>query len=212
MDFNTVTEVGTILREANQINAEVDIEERVDQANETLLDCMVVSSASRILAKCIDTLDVFTAGYEANEFASKIVSYIKTGEEDPDCLDYSVLLHEARKVIPEVAQYKYIFGTYDLNNLPQPKQKAERQKVVKEQLTKKAPEKVVNVDNEEDSIEKITKKLNEVLKEASAKNGGRPINYYDYVVDTSSFAATIENMFFCSFLVRNGKARIDLGL
>lgn len=190
----------------------MNIEERVDQATETLLDSMVVSSASKILSKCIDHIDVFTAGYEANEFASKIVRYIKTVEEESDYLDYSVLLPEARKVIPEVVQYNYIYGTYDLNNLPQPKQKVERKKMVVEKLTKKAPEKVVNVDNEEDSIEKITKKLDEVLKEASAKNGGRPINYYDYVVDTSSFAATIENMFFCSFLIRNGKARINLGL
>lgn len=52
-------------------------------------------------------------------------------------------------MIPKVPEYIYVYGTYDLSNLPQPKQKKERQKVAKETVQKKEPEKVTNLDEGE---------------------------------------------------------------
>lgn len=72
--MNTVNEIGEVLKEANSLDTEWKIDERVEHADETLLDCLVLSSASSILKKCIEAVDVFTSTYEQTEFSKKIVS------------------------------------------------------------------------------------------------------------------------------------------
>lgn len=74
MGFNTVNEIGEVLKEANSLDTECKIDERVEYADETLLDCLVLSSASSILKKCIEAVDVVTSTYEQSEFCNKIVS------------------------------------------------------------------------------------------------------------------------------------------
>lgn len=120
------------------------------------------------------------------------------------------LLDDARTIIPQVHSYSYVYGTYDLNKIPQPKQKVERQKAQREQLQKKEPEKVTSVDKEEEGIEEIVKVLHDVLTIKYTENNQQPINYYDYIMDMD-FANTVENLFYFSFLVRDGRAQIDLG-
>lgn len=92
-----------------------------------------------------------------------------------------------------------------------PKQKKERVKSQKENLQKKKPEKVARVEKEDDSIEEIVRLLYSVLVECYDRHNEEPINYYDYIIDTDSYSKTIENMFYCSFLIRDGKAHIDIG-
>lgn len=72
--LSTVNELGDVIREANRLDIEWNIEERVEHTDETLLDCLVLSSASSLLKKCIETVDVFTSTYDQSEFSNKIVS------------------------------------------------------------------------------------------------------------------------------------------
>lgn len=120
-------------------------------------------------------------------------------------------MEDARNIIPQVPDYNYVYGTYDLNKVPEPKPKKERAKVVKEKLQKKEPERITNLEKEEKGIEEIVNVLYNVLNEKYIENGEEPVNYYDYVIDTDSFANTVENMFYFAFLIRDGKARLDLG-
>ncbi|KAL1492027.1 hypothetical protein ABEB36_012531 [Hypothenemus hampei] len=211
VNLNTASAVGDILREANALNIEVKFEERIENTDETLLDSMVVSSASGILRKCVAAVDVHSITYDPTEFAQNLVSFINEDFTDPENINLALLLHEARQVIPQVPSYHFVYGAYDLNKLPQPKQKKERVKRVKEKLEKKEPEKVVTLNKEEEGIDEIVKFLYEVLEEAYKNNNQRPINYYDYVIDSSSYANTIENIFYFSFLIRDGKASLDIG-
>lgn len=59
-------------------------------------------------------------------------------------------------------------------------------------------------------IEEIVKFQYDVLMEKFMENRQKPINYYDYIIDTDDFANTIENMFYFSFLIRDGRAEVDL--
>lgn len=62
------------MKEANQLDDEYPIEERgTDKVDQTLMDATVLSSASSILVKCIEAVDIGNSVYEPNEFANKIV-------------------------------------------------------------------------------------------------------------------------------------------
>ncbi|XP_030761909.1 EP300-interacting inhibitor of differentiation 3-like [Sitophilus oryzae] len=211
LGIQTVSDIGDILSQANILNSEVDIEERVGNADETLLDCLVVSSASGILMKWIEAVDVFAATYDSTEFVGKIISHVKQDDNDGmKAEDILKLLDHAREIIPNVPKYNSIYGSYNLDNLPERKEKVKKQRAPKERLEKKEPEKIVNLDKEEEGIEEIVKFLFEVLVEAYSKNNESPVNYYDYIIDTDSYSKTIENMFYFAFLVRDGKAHFDL--
>lgn len=75
--LQTVNELGKVLLEVNSLHSEWNIDDRVEHADETLLDCLVLSSSSTILKKCIEAVDVFTSTYEQSEFTNKIVSKTK---------------------------------------------------------------------------------------------------------------------------------------
>ncbi|KAH1028201.1 non-structural maintenance of chromosomes element 4 homolog A [Dendroctonus ponderosae] len=207
MGLETAQEIGDILQQANALNEEVRIEDRVQNADETLLDFKVISSASEIMKKCIHSVDVFTATYEPAEFALKLTQYMNEESEEPDLC---TLMSLARLIVPEVPLERHLYGAYDLANVPQPKQKERSQRAPTEKMARKAPEKVVSVDQEEAHIQKIVESMNSVLNEAYKCNHQRPINYYDYIIDTESYATTIENMFYFGFLIRDGKASLDL--
>lgn len=113
-------------------------------------------------------------------------------------------------MIPVVPKHVYVYGSYDVNSQPQAKPRKERQKVIKEKFQKKEPEKVTSLNKDEESIEEIVKIQYEVLMEKYNANGQESIKYYDYIIDTDDFANTVENMFYFSFLIRDGRAKIDL--
>jgi hypothetical protein len=207
--LETVKEIGDIIKQVNTIEVEHNISERYQHPDETLLDSMVLSSASNVLVKCIESVDVNTSTYVSSEFADRIISFCKDGQFEAESL--IKLLSDAQHIVPQVPEYNYVYGTYDLQNLPKPKQRKERQKQGKEKFERKEPEKVTNLEKVEKGIDEIVKVLYDVLTEYYEKNNEEPIKYYDYVIDTSSFSNTVENMFYCSFLVRDGRAHIDLG-
>lgn len=136
------------------------------------------------------------------------MNYCATNVEN---LDFTKLLPFAQKIIPELPKYSSIYGSYDMNNLPAPKPRKERQKTQREVLQRKAPEKVTSLEKEEQGIEEIVTVLFDVLSECYKRNGDQSIKYYEYVIDTESFSNTVENMFYCSFLIRDGRAHLDLG-
>lgn len=208
LGLETVKEIGDIIKQVNTIEVEHNISERYQHPDETLLDSMVLSSASNVLVKCIESVDVNTSTYVSSEFADKIISFCKDGEFEAESL--IKLLSDAQHIVPQIPEYNYVYGTYDLQNLPKPKQRKERQKQGKEKFERKEPEKVTNLEKVEKGIDEIVKVLYDVLTEYYEKNNEEPIKYYDYVIDTSSFSNTVENMFYCSFLVRDGRAHIDL--
>ncbi|VEN56784.1 unnamed protein product [Callosobruchus maculatus] len=212
--LGAATELRGVVQEANALDSECSIDNRIEHSDETLLDCLVISSASGLLKKCVESVDVFVDTYEQIEFANNIQAYIKSDDNDEiQDDDILKLIDDARTVIPRIPAYNFIYGSYNLEQIPQPKPKKQKEiipKRNKQAPQKKEPERIQNVEKEEEGIEEIVKLLYDVLSTKCSQNDGQPIKYYDYIIDTDSFAATLENMFYFAFLIRDGKAGIDL--
>lgn len=112
-------------------------------------------------------------------------------------------------------RYGFLYGSFDPTTLPEPKQRKERKtrtQETKEKLKKKTPENVTNAKDDGQNADEIVSHQKKVLEEEFVNNGYRPINYYQFVIDTDSFSATVENMFYFSFLIANGTAALYIGL
>lgn len=116
----------------------------------------------------------------------------------------------ANGIISQIPIYSFVFGAFDPTQLPVPKIKVQHKREQQEKLQKKCLENVPTV-NKEQGIDETVNFLLKVLKQEFANNANQPINYYSFVVDADSFANTVENMFHCSFLMRNGTAAMDIG-
>lgn len=127
-------------------------------------------------------------------------------------MDFVKLIYDARKIVRQVPVYQCLYGSFDETTLPEVVQRKQRKPVQVQQKSQlKKLENVVATDKDEQNIDEIISFLQNVLQEEFVKNNSEPINYYKYIVDSDSFAATVENMFYFSFLIRNGKAAMDTG-
>lgn len=206
-------ELGEILQEVNALDQDWHIEDNVNKIEDTLTDSQVLSTASAILVKCIKAVQTADSTYEATEFAEKIRNSIGNREEEINQkTDWFKLLEDARHIVLEIPQYAFTYGTFDITKVPEPKVKKQKTRDAPEQLVKKRLENIVSVEKEEAGINEIVAFLQKVLQSEYIKNNRQPINYYKYVIDTSSFATTVENMFYCSFLIRNGTAAMAVGM
>ncbi|KAI4458779.1 hypothetical protein MML48_7g00006978 [Holotrichia oblita] len=192
--LQTIKKVKNILSEANLLNDQCDIHERVTCPEEILLDSFLISQASDVLVKCTKAVNIFAANYEPLNFAEKIIDTIKT-DETIEQMDFIKLLNDARCVIPNVIEYNFLYGTYDFTTVPQPKQKKEPV--------------AANAKNDDENNDSVVF-LNKVLQNEYVKNNNNPLKYYDFVIDSKSYSATVENMFYCSFLIRDGKAELQI--
>lgn len=73
MGLNTIDELGEVLHKIKNLDSQTDIEQKVQFSEEIFLDCLVLSSTSNILKKCVKAVDVFTTTYDNRLFAERIV-------------------------------------------------------------------------------------------------------------------------------------------
>ncbi|KAA0202118.1 hypothetical protein HAZT_HAZT001951 [Hyalella azteca] len=66
---------------------------------------------------------------------------------------------------------------------------------------------VAFVQSEEMQTEEVSRIFG-ILKRRFRENGNRPLCFFSFIINPHSFVATIENVFHCSFLLRDGHALI----
>ncbi|KRT80220.1 hypothetical protein AMK59_8065, partial [Oryctes borbonicus] len=207
VSIHAIKKIKAVVSEANLLNDQCDIRERLIFPEEILLDSLVLSEASDLLVKCTKAVDALVS-YEPLDFAAKIADSIKTGETIEQ-LDFVKLLDDAREIIPNVIECSFLYGTYDFTKLREPKEKKEKVKQTQVQANKKELIAVRNIAKDGENDDSVVF-LHKILQTEYTKNNNNPLKYYDFVIDTNSYPATIENMFHLSFLIRDGKAKLEI--
>lgn len=86
-------------------------------------------------------------------------------------------------------------------------QRQTRQPKVRVEAT--VPKEIKDLLDEEESTTKDVSFIYKFLREQCLANGR--LHYFGFLVDPNSFAHTVENMFHCSFLIKDGRAGVMMG-
>lgn len=210
--LNAVIEVNQVLQGLDVLEKTYSVHKRLENSDETILDVKLLNSASSVVNKALDSVTSFQSNvYDPREFAEKIISKCNENEDDFHESSLLNLLEDAKTIYHKVPIFASLYGTYTLNKeqiIKKSKPRIEKQS--QKTVVKKTLLKVKNVKEDEQSIDDIVDFLLEVLKLNYEKNNNQPILYYRYVIDTDDFGKTVENIFYTSFLIRDGKAKLNL--
>ncbi len=115
-----------------------------------------------------------------------------------------------KAVMPLVA----VVGTFDRDAVIIPKVKKPRQPirrmVVEEQQdnANDDPENNMQLVQQNSGAENLAKEMNKILKTVYRQKP-EPVNIFEFVMDRTSFPRTVENIFYLSFLVKDGHVSLN---
>lgn len=114
--------------------------------------------------------------------------------------------------ILQAETFHFIFGSFKPESST-PKPRLENQKKVhKIEENGDMPKKLRKLDlnSNHEATEKEVERILGLLQTYFRKYPDTPVSYFEFVIDPNSFSRTVENIFYVSFIIRDGFARIRL--
>ncbi|KAI4891593.1 hypothetical protein NFI96_020983 [Prochilodus magdalenae] len=207
-----------VLEEANKLFA------NVRQAREAALDAQLLVLATDLGREKASQLHAEGSSFDPSTFAEHLLSFMGLNrlEEDEDDQDgylggylppdaWQRLSKRAEYCFRTAPSFHYMLGSF-LAEPPPPRQRVERQrKAPSKEAKRMMPTQLKKMEeSHQEATEKEVERILGCLQRYYSDDPQSPISYYEFVVDPTSFARTVENIFHTSFLIRDGLARIYL--
>ncbi|XP_064446769.1 EP300-interacting inhibitor of differentiation 3 [Mirounga angustirostris] len=118
---------------------------------------------------------------------------------------------EATSWILQAETFHFIFGSFKSKPAPKPRLEHHK-KAHKMEENGDMPTKLRKLDmsNNQEATEKEVERILGLLQTYFLKYPDTPVSYFEFVIDPNSFSRTVENIFYVSFIIRDGFARIRL--
>ncbi|XP_065170243.1 uncharacterized protein [Atheta coriaria] len=177
------------------------------------MDANIYNIATHVAYKCIQKVNYTQHTFNSDEFVDKLTSFLSNGQPDEYSIDHLDVIGEhvmLDKFMPCLTSFSSIYG--GLTHRPEPPPKVRKQKETNSQkAVKKHLIKVVDLENENDKkSEDILRFYMKALNDEYKKNDNMPVDYYKFVIDTEDFGLTVENIFYTSFILNDGKIKLTL--
>lgn len=187
----------------------------VTQTREAAMDSSTIAQIAMLgkqKAQALKT-DMFT--FNASDFAEKLLVYndCKRGEDVPN-EKWKSMGELVRKYYKKAPSYSCMLGTFERTEyVGKEKIARQRTQVDKEELAKQKT-KVKELKEVEKTNEETTAKMTEhvyiLLKKFYESYDKEPVDFFEFTVDPKSFGRSVENIFYLSFLVREGLCKVFL--
>ncbi|XP_065219484.1 non-structural maintenance of chromosomes element 4 homolog A-like [Planococcus citri] len=182
--------------------------ERNMTIQEVLLDLEVLETTGSTLGHYIKTVKANVNTFSLSEFADKLnAKFLQKGKHN--------WLKSSERAIPIINRlpgFPLLLGTFKPNApfvVPEKKRKVTvRQKDVL--AAKQKAENVVMTEKNNDSIDVKVNFVIKNLKRCFKENEKQPIPLYDFIIHPTNFTTTVENIFYLSFVIRDGLALIEV--
>lgn len=198
LDKETLHEIVKVLEIIKSID---EIEVDALKGSESFMKFIATSNSGRLLAKCLN-IELKNALYKGKDLKLKLSNKFHMTN---NAIDHLHLLKIARSIInptPDCTFMPFIEPTEVPIKIERQKGRILPKKIITNSrvATENQEENVANFHNIAIKLNKILKVVYEKLKE--------PLDYYKFVIDTSSFKNTIDNIFYTSFLCNSKKAKL----
>ncbi|XP_054430577.1 EP300-interacting inhibitor of differentiation 3 [Pteronotus mesoamericanus] len=136
-----------------------------------------------------------------------------SGCDDNIALSFWETVHkEATSWTLQAETFHFIFGSFKSQSSA-PKHRSEHHKKThRMEENGDMPTKLRKLDlsNNQEATEKEVERILGLLQTYFRKYPDTPVSYFEFVIDPKSFSRTVENIFYVSFIIRDGFARIRL--
>ncbi|XP_021030746.1 EP300-interacting inhibitor of differentiation 3 [Mus caroli] len=133
--------------------------------------------------------------------------------DDSIVLSFWVLLHEeATSWMLRAETFHFIFGSFKAERSARKPRLGYHKRACKMEGSGDMPTKLKRLDvhANQETTEKEVERILGLLQTYFQKYPDTPVSYFEFVIDPNSFSRTVENIFYVSFIIRDGFARIRL--
>ncbi|KAJ6625515.1 Nse4 C-terminal-domain-containing protein [Mycena sp. CBHHK59/15] len=202
----------------DQVKKADELFNKVKGPQEATLDSAFLLMASNMGAQKARAMKSGSGSFDIDDFVAKLVTFMGGGKqlnvddgsdgEDADDngapLDWSRIGRKALAKSRRVPAMGFMLGPLSIEQKKRNFMK--RAKFEKDQAEERKPQEL----REED----IARSENETTKnvatlEAILGEEGEPINIFKFVINPNDFAQSVENIFYLSFLIRDGKVALE---
>jgi len=181
-----------------------ELYEKVKNTHEATLDSRLLVLSSDLGLQKARRMRLDNNCFDTEDYISKVVGHLKVRNADnEDHYDWKKIGKLAAQSTLRVPTTGFILGPLSI-------EQKERQKTVRRVLEKhekdlKTPVELKENDirRQENETTRNVRMIYDVLGEI------QPINFFNFIINPHSFGQTVENIFYLSFLVRDGKVSID---
>lgn len=125
---------------------------------------------------------------------------------------WETIQKEATSWILQAGTFHFIFGSFKSESAARKPRREHQKKSHKMEDNRDMPIKLRKLDlsNNQEATEKEVERILGLLQTYFRKYPDTPVSYFEFVIDPNSFSRTVENIFYVSFIIRDGFARIRL--
>ncbi|KIJ19025.1 hypothetical protein PAXINDRAFT_166918 [Paxillus involutus ATCC 200175] len=191
---------------------------KVKNPTEATLDSSVLRNVSGISALKARAMKIGSAAFDMDDFVSKLITYMggrqrfedeDDGEEmeaeDDGTLDWDKIGRKALAKSRRVPVTGFMLGPLSIEQKKRAPIKRQKQDKVQEE--QRRPQEI----KEEDIKRSDNETTLNVLKIKDILETTGPINVFKFIVNPNDFAQSVENLFYLSFLVRDGECAFEVG-
>ncbi|XP_029060243.1 EP300-interacting inhibitor of differentiation 3 [Monodon monoceros] len=119
---------------------------------------------------------------------------------------------EATSWMLQAETFHFIFGSFKSEPSARKPRLEHRKRVHRMEENGDMPTKLRKLDlsSNQEATEKEVERILGLLQTYFQKYPDTPVSYFEFVIDPNSFSRTVENIFYVSFIIRDGFARIRL--
>ncbi|KAG0294818.1 nuclear protein [Linnemannia gamsii] len=178
---------------------------KVFGTNEATMDAKALMLSADLGVQKAKQLRMGQGGFDENEYVTRLISKMGGHEIDNDrrAMDWAKIGKIAMKWSRKVPTMDFMLGPMAVEH--KTRTMAQRTRVVRDPKAMRKPQELREEDiaRQENETTKNVMQINNILEELNRK-----VNLFELVINPESFGQTVENIFYLSFLVRDGKASI----